>query len=88
MLVNISVNLHLVVREIKIIFDQWNISTTPAKIKAHQDDRLEFEELTWQEKVNTFCNERAKALIVEEDRETLASLLICYHTLLLCSRLE
>ena len=41
-----------------------------SKIKAHQDNRMRLEDLSWFELLNIKCNSRAKCLIQQEERET------------------
>ena len=39
------------------------------KIRAHQDNRIRMEDLSWFKLLNIKCNSRAKSLIQQEERE-------------------
>ena len=63
-----SKHLHQIIREIKLIVRQWSLDLVPEKIKAHQDNILQIDKLTWNEYLNTLCDIRVKELICEEKR--------------------
>ena len=52
-----------VLREIRIISKHQNIKTTPIKIKGYQDDFLLVHQLSKLEKMNIWCDLKAKRLI-------------------------
>ena len=45
------------------------LKLSPKKIKAHQDDRISSDKLTWLKKMNIMCNLRAKELIRNKSRQ-------------------
>ena len=47
---------------------KWRIEFQLFKIEAHQDDLKEFNKLTWEEKLNVWCDLRAKYLIQTEEK--------------------
>ena len=47
---------------------KWRIEFQPFKIEAYQDDLKEFNELTWEEKLNVWCDLRANHLIQTEEK--------------------
>ena len=62
--------LYQIKREILLIKEKLNLYIYPLKVKAHHDELVQFNKLTFLEKVNTICNKKAKILIQSETRET------------------
>ena len=63
-----SKHLYQIIREIKLIVRQQSLDLVPEKIKAHQDDMLQIDKLTWNKYLNILCDTRAKELICKEKR--------------------
>ena len=60
--------LYQIAREIYLLKVKWRIEFQPFKIEAYQDDLKEFNELTWEEKLNIWYDLRAKYLIQTEEK--------------------
>ena len=59
-------------REILLIKEKLNLHIYYLKVKAHHDELVQFNKLTFLGKVNTICDKKAKILIQSETRETVS----------------
>ena len=64
------ISLYQVKREILLLKQRHDIIIKPYKVDAHQDDIKSWNRLSFQEKLNTICNERAKRFILSKNRDT------------------
>ena len=62
--------LHQIAREIRLKVRQLNLRLIPIKISAHQDDILEWSDLSFLEQENAACDSKAKQLIKVETRSS------------------
>jgi len=68
-IINNSISLYQVKQEILYLKQIFNLTIKPNKIQAYQNDKRSWNCLSFQEKINTICNKRAKYLILKDTRE-------------------